>query len=164
LVEDDERSGRPKSTRTEGNIAAVADLITNDCRIASKMIAESLNIPKSAVLRILKENFGKRKVCAQFVPHSLTPEQRKDQVTYCQDVIAMSDKDKKFFNVIITGDETMCFAYNPEIKRHSSQWVGETFSRPKKLKFQRSHIKTMLIFFSTLKAYCTKNSNQREKQ
>jgi hypothetical protein len=29
LAEDDERSGRPKSTRTEVNIAAVADLVKN---------------------------------------------------------------------------------------------------------------------------------------
>ena len=29
LVENDERSGRPKSTRTEVNIAAVADLVKN---------------------------------------------------------------------------------------------------------------------------------------
>jgi len=34
LVEDDERNGRPKSTRTEVNIAAVADLLKNDRRIA----------------------------------------------------------------------------------------------------------------------------------
>jgi hypothetical protein len=46
LVEDDERGGRPKSTQTEVNIAAVADLVKNDRRIASRMIAESLNIPK----------------------------------------------------------------------------------------------------------------------
>jgi hypothetical protein len=46
LVEDDDRGGRPKSTRTEVNIAAVAaDLVKNDRRIASRMIAESLNIP-----------------------------------------------------------------------------------------------------------------------
>ena len=31
LVEDDERGGRPKSTRTEVNITAVADLVKNDC-------------------------------------------------------------------------------------------------------------------------------------
>ena len=31
---DDERGGRPKSTRTEVNIAAVADLVKNDRRIA----------------------------------------------------------------------------------------------------------------------------------
>jgi len=56
LVEDDERGGRPKWTRTEVNIAAVADLVKNERRIVSRMIAESLNAPKSVVLRILKED------------------------------------------------------------------------------------------------------------
>jgi hypothetical protein len=47
LVEDDERGGRPKSTRTEVNIATVsADLVKNDRQIASRMIAESLNTPR----------------------------------------------------------------------------------------------------------------------
>ena len=61
------------------------------------MIAESLNIPKTVVLRILKEDLGKRKLCACFVPYSLTPEQREDRVTPCQDINAMADEDKKFF-------------------------------------------------------------------
>jgi len=42
----------------------------------------------------------------------------------------MADADK-FFNKIITGDETWCFAYDPETKRQSSEWVGETSPRPK---------------------------------
>jgi hypothetical protein len=46
LVEDEERGGRPKSTRTEVNIAAIVDLVENDRRIASRMITESLNITK----------------------------------------------------------------------------------------------------------------------
>ena len=54
---------------------------------------------------------------------------------------------KIYFNKIITGDETWCFAYDPEIKRQSSECVGETYPRPKKLKFQRFRIKTMLIKF-----------------
>jgi len=70
------------------------------------MIAESLNIPKAVVLRILKEDLGKRRLCARFVPHSLTPEQKEDRVTSCQDIIAVADADKYFFNKIITGDET----------------------------------------------------------
>jgi hypothetical protein len=77
LVEDDERGGHPKLTRTEVNIAAVADLVKNDRRITSRIIAESLNIPKTVVLWILKEDLG-RKLCAHFVPHSLTPELRED--------------------------------------------------------------------------------------
>ena len=34
VVEDDERDGLPKSIRTDVNIAAVADLVKNDYRIA----------------------------------------------------------------------------------------------------------------------------------
>jgi hypothetical protein len=45
----------------------------------------------------------------------------------------MVDADKNFFNKLIMGDETWCFAYDPETKQQSSEWVGETSSRPKKL-------------------------------
>jgi len=53
LVEHDERGGRPKSTRNEVNIAAVVYFVKCDRRIASRMIAESLNIPETVVFRIL---------------------------------------------------------------------------------------------------------------
>jgi len=43
---------------------------------------------------------------------------------------------KNLFNRIIMGDETWCFAYNPETKWQSSEWVGETSPQPKKVKFQ----------------------------
>jgi hypothetical protein len=128
-------------------MATVADLVKNGRLIASRMIAESVNIPKTVVLWILKEDLGKRKLCAHFVAHSLTPEQSEDRVTSCQDIIAMADADKTFFNKFITGDETWCFACDPETKRQSCEWVGETSPQLKKLKFQRSLIKTMLIIF-----------------
>jgi hypothetical protein len=103
LVEDDKRGGRPKSSRTEVNIAAVADLVRNDRRIASRMIAESLNTPKTVVLRIVKEYLGKRKSCALYVPQSLTPQQREGRVTSCQDIIAMADADNFFFKLLREG-------------------------------------------------------------
>jgi hypothetical protein len=112
------------------------------------MIAESLNVPKTVVLRILKEDLGNRKLCAHFVPHSLTPEQREDRVTSCHDIIVIADADKYFFNKIIMGDETWCFAYDPETKQQSSEWLDETSPRPKRLKFRKSRIKTVLIIFS----------------
>jgi hypothetical protein len=59
----------------------------------------------------------------------------------------MADAEKNLFNKIIKGDETWCFACDLETKRQSSEWVGEKPPRPKKLKFQRCRIKTMLIIF-----------------
>ena len=40
--------------------------------------------------------------------------------------------------------------HDPETKRQSSEWVGETSPRPKKLKFRRSRImNTLIIFFDS---------------
>jgi len=90
------------------------------------MVAESLNIPSTLVLRILKEGF---------VPQSLTLEQRENRVTSWQDNIATADANINFFNNRFTGDETWCFDYDPETKRQCSKWVSEISPRPKKLKF-----------------------------
>jgi hypothetical protein len=65
----------------------------------------------------MKEDLGKRQLCASFVPHSLTPEQREDRVTSCQGIIAMADADKFFFNKIIRRYVIWCFAYDPETKQ-----------------------------------------------
>jgi hypothetical protein len=47
-------------SRTEVNVAAVADLVKNDLRIVSRIITEYFNIPKTVVLRILKKDFCSR--------------------------------------------------------------------------------------------------------
>jgi len=39
------------------------------------------------------------------------------------------------------------FFYDTETRRQSSEWAGETSPLPKKLKFERSRIKTVLINF-----------------
>jgi len=65
------------------------------------MVAESLNIPKTIVLQILKEDLGKGKLCVRFVPHSVTPKQREDRVAFCQDIIIKADADKKFLTKLL---------------------------------------------------------------
>jgi len=128
------------------------------------MIAESLNFLKTVVLRILKEDLGKRNLCARFVPHSLTPEQREERVTSCQDIIAMADgpmQTKMFFNKIISEDETCCFAYDSGTKRQTSEWIGDKSPQSKKLKFQRSRIKTMLLVSLSLSLSLSRRTAQR---
>ena len=60
-----------------------------------------------------ERGFWKEKVVCTFFPHSLTPEQSEDRGTSCQD-IAKTDADKRFKNIYITGDDSWCFAYDPE--------------------------------------------------
>jgi hypothetical protein len=56
------------------------------------MVAESLNILNAVLRLILKEDLRNRELCAYFVPQFLTPEQRENRVTSCQDIIAMQTK------------------------------------------------------------------------
>jgi len=77
----------------------------------------------------------------------LTPEQKDQRIAACRDMIATADSDPDFFKKIVMGDETWCFAYDPTTKRQSTAWFGEASPRPKKLRFQKSCMKTMLVIF-----------------
>ena len=70
----------------------------------------------------------------------------EQRVVYCQDLLLVG-QDERFWENIITGDETWCFAYDPATKRHSAEWVGQNSPKPKKLRFQKSRVKMVLIVF-----------------
>jgi len=137
-VKDDERCGRSITSRTDGNIAAVDKMVKEDRNVTSRLIADTLGIPKAVVLRILRGDLKKRNLCSRFVPHALTREQMDERVAACQNVLNIINVDKNFLDKFLTGDESWCFAYDPETKRQSSEWVGEHSPRPKKLRFQKS--------------------------
>ena len=110
------------------------------------MIAESLNIPKSVVLRLLKEDLGKIKLCARFVPHALTPEQREDQVTSCQDINPMADADRIFLTKLL---REMRPGVLPVAPKQSDRVLNGLVRHPlgRRNKFQRSRMKTTLKNF-----------------
>ena len=114
-VKDDARSGRPSTARTDENVESVRRLLTEDRRTTLQMIPDRLNIGKETVRRIVTEDLGKRKICARFVPHALTTDQKQECIVYCQDLLLMG-QDECFWENIITGDEAWCFAYDPATK------------------------------------------------
>ena len=71
-VKDDERSSEPTTRRPEDNIAAVDKAVKEDRNVTSRLTADTLGIPNTVVLRILREDLEKLKVCSRFVPHALT--------------------------------------------------------------------------------------------
>jgi len=111
------------------------------------MLADEVSIGKDTVRKIVVEGLRKWKICSRFVPHSLTPEQKDWRIAACRDLIVRADSDPYFFKKIVIGDETWCFAYDPTTKPQSAAWVGETSPRPKKMRFQKSRVKTMLVIF-----------------
>jgi len=61
-VKNDERSGRHTTSQTDDNIVAVDKMVKEDRKVASRLIADKLGIPKTVVLRILRYDLKKRKL------------------------------------------------------------------------------------------------------
>jgi len=51
-VKDDERSGRPTTSRTDDNTAAVDKMFKEDRKVTFRLLADTLGVPKTVVLRI----------------------------------------------------------------------------------------------------------------
>jgi len=145
-LKDGARSGRPSTARTDKNVESVHCLLTEDHCTTLQVIADRLNISMETVHWIVTEDLEKRKICMRFVPHALTREQKQERVVCCQDLLLMG-QDERFWENIITGDETWCFAYDLANKRQSAVWVGQNSPKPKKLRFQKLRVKMMLIVF-----------------
>ena len=146
-TEDDPRSGRPTESRNDNNVKEISQLLLQNHHLSLRMLADKVNIGKDTVRKNAVEDLQKRKICLCFLPQSLTPEQKDQRTAACQDLIATADGDHDFFKKTVTGYETWCFAYDTTTKRQSAAWVGETSSRPKNLRFQKSRVTTMLVIF-----------------
>ena len=75
-VEGNTRPGRPKTRVTKANTAAVKIVVDQDARFSVKDIASCTGISEGSVQTILKRRLDLRKVCARWVSHLLTEEQR----------------------------------------------------------------------------------------
>jgi len=70
-VTDEERSGRPATSRTEENNAKIRQIVCENRRMTVRSIAEQVNINRETVRKILTEDLDMRKVCAKMVPMQL---------------------------------------------------------------------------------------------
>jgi predicted HTH transcriptional regulator len=73
-VTDEERSGRPATSRTEENIAKIRHIVCENRQLTVRSTAEQANIDRKTVRKILSEDLDMRKVYSRMVPKELTKE------------------------------------------------------------------------------------------
>jgi hypothetical protein len=120
-VEDDERSGRPSTSKTEANIEKVRQAVHEDRRQSIQDIASSVGISYGSCQSILTENLNMRRVAEKFVPRLLTRDQKNRLLKVCHDFKKQVEDYPDFLSKVITGDETWIYGYDPETKQQSSQ-------------------------------------------
>ena len=74
-IQDEPRSGRPRTASTERNKKKVDEIIQDDRHVTVDTMARTLGIGHNAVQEMI-ESLGYRKVCARWVPRLLTKEHK----------------------------------------------------------------------------------------
>ncbi|CAK9829627.1 Protein GVQW3 [Anthophora retusa] len=116
-VEDDKRSGRPSTSKTDENIDKIKEMLSENRKLTIRELAEDLNIAYGSVQDVLVSDLGLRRVVAKLVPKDLNFMQKKDRVEISKDMISKAEFDLTFIKRIITGDETWIYEYDTQ-SRH----------------------------------------------
>lgn len=147
-LDDEARSGRPVEATTEDNVAAVRTIVAEDARVTVAQLEVAIGISSGSIRTILHDKLHLRKVCARWVPHQLTEEQKAARVTWCRTMLERFDAGQsRGAWEILSGDETWIYSFDPETKQQSAQWVSSDSAPPQKFRRERSVAKQMVAVF-----------------
>ena len=106
-------------------------MVEQDARLSVKDIASCTGISEGSVQTILKKRLDLRKVCARWVPHLLTEEQ-KTQCLKCARELLKTYKgcNSRAISNFLTGDETWVHIFEPQRRADNKQWKRKDQKRP----------------------------------
>ncbi|PNF17989.1 hypothetical protein B7P43_G17352 [Cryptotermes secundus] len=146
-IENESRSGRPRTALTERNKERVDEIIEDDRRVIVDTVARKLGIGHSAVQEMI-ESLGCRKVCARWVPRLLTEDHKGQRKAITSELLQRyRHEGDGFLLCIVTGDESWFQYFEPETKRQSMECHHLHSPSKKKAKTVPSAAKVMGTVF-----------------
>ena len=118
-MEDDRRTGRPSTSRTDENVDCVSQKVRSDRCLTVRMIADELGMNSEKVWRIITKDLGMRKIWTKMVPRLLNEGQKERRVQECQDILKQLETEPNLLKRVVTGHESWIFEYDPLTKQQS---------------------------------------------
>ena len=142
--EDALRMGRLSTITADENIEAVEQIVMRDRQIYIRRLVEELTI----IHELMDNQLGMKKVCTRCRSKLLTRIQRANRVDCCQELLQHSEVNPaKFFDCIVTGDESWIHHYDPLSQLEAKVWKRSGEQTPTRLRQERSAGKIMMIIF-----------------
>jgi histone-lysine N-methyltransferase SETMAR len=99
-------------------------MVLDDWWMKVHKIDETIGISKEHVGYILHEELDIKKLCAKWVPHLLTADQKHTRMKITEQCLERFNKNKTdFMCQFITMDETWIHHYTSKSKQQSKQWT-----------------------------------------
>jgi histone-lysine N-methyltransferase SETMAR len=164
-LEDDPGEGCPKSA-TLKITEQVHDMVLNNQWMKVHEIAETTGISKECVGYILHEQLDMKKLCARWVPHLLSADQKHTRMNISEQCLDSFNKNKTDFvrHRFITMDETWIYHYTPEPKQQSNSGQKQVVQRQRRQGRFHQQERSWHRCFGMLKAFCLLIILKRVKQ
>ena len=155
-LEDDHRSGRPRTSVTEATTVRARAIIDKDPTFTLRFLSLELGVSYGSAHDIVHEQLGLRKKCARWIPHLLTEEQKSERVRICRLWLAEFEPNgPKRFSDVATGDECWISFFTTRDKQSNMVWLSDEEPRPQILKEGfRSRKRLFTIFFNSQGPMC----------
>ena len=156
-IEHQPRSGRPATSRSDENVDKINAPIREDRRRTIDQLYEM-----SEYLGVQFRGFYP-KSCSQICP---SPSHRRAKGASTSGMFWASKSAQRgpwFFSMVITGDESWCYGYDPETKQQSSQWKSPVLLVPKKPAKWSQTSRQCSFVSSIAEVLCTRSSFPRVK-
>ena len=82
------------------------------------------------------------------------------QYNFGKEIISAAENEPNFMNLIVTGDKTLCFQYDPKTKRQSTEWKSKNSPEAKKQEEYLQKSKQCLLLTLTVRVLSIRNSFQ----
>ena len=115
-------------------------------------IADKFDFSVPTIHLIITKNLDFQKVCAQWVPRLLSPDEKQSRVSSSSEFLRRWKKEgDTFLSRIITTDETWLYHFDPETKQQSDMWKRRGSPPPKKARVTKWAGKHMFIMFMDMR-------------
>ncbi|XP_076041942.1 protein GVQW3-like [Oratosquilla oratoria] len=116
-VADEPRSGRPRTSATDENIELVRDVVIDDRRISTRVIADREGISQERTDHILRNELEMSRVSARWVSRLLTHDQVRTCATLSRDNFTLIQQEpESFLARFVTMNETWVHHFHPKTK------------------------------------------------
>jgi len=116
LTANDDQSGLPSTATTPSKVAQVRAAVNQDRRRTIHDLCAEVGTGYGSCQRILTEQLNMHQIAAKFVLRVLTLDQKYSRVAICQELKETVINDPTLLLNIITGDESIVYAYDPQTK------------------------------------------------
>ena len=106
-------------------------MVEQDARLFVRDKASCSGISEGSVQTILKKRLDLRKVCARWVHHLLTEEQKAQRLKCARELLkTYKGCNSQVISNLLTGDETWVHMFEPQRRADNKQWKRKVQKHP----------------------------------